>query len=128
MAGFTVELAPVSGLALATWADPATETSPTRLNSPRHPPRYWRLSTVPQNVSFRALVGGVGMNDVDLGGSYAWGWSRYGNGPVPGFSWTAPNSWNPSVLFTARNTGLWIARAFFHKAGGVLLGLNVEPS
>lgn len=127
MATFDIVL--VAGASVVDWSDPATDTSPTRLNSPRIPPRYYRVSAaLPADIELKALVGGAELDDVAIGYSFSWAWAQIGGGPVPGFIWTPPNSFHPTVTFRPRNVGLWLIRATLPLSGSVLFGINVEPA
>lgn len=126
MADFEARLA--SAAETAPWDDLVSPLLPSRLNAPRYPHRYYRIRTLPYVLEVEALVAGVVEPDVNLGGRlFAWGWSHYGNGPVPGFTSAPGQSSEASAIFTSENTGLWLVRAWRPESGAFIFGVSVEP-
>lgn len=128
MAVFTIAI--VASAVIADWTDPPFGDLPSRLTTPRHPARYYRVKgPLPTDVQFKALVGGAEVNDAGLGGrSFSWTFASVGNGPVPGFTTPGGSSYHATVRFRAFNTGFWLIRATLPQSGNVLVGVNVEPA
>ena len=127
MASFSVAI--VANAAIADWTDPPFGELPSRLTTPRHPARYYRVrGPLPIDVELKALVGGAEVADAGLSGrTFSWTFASIGSGPVPGFTTTGGSSFHATVRFRAFNSGFWLVRVTLPQSGNVLVGLNVEP-